>query len=108
MRRGVRSNDHAIPNLAPPSGGTRGRSLSYANAHKRHLGDTPGSTAEPILEPALQSESTGVNDHPNRQRVFIENESTRVDGQSAAGALVFATEPGLLVDRARALASLSR
>ena len=51
---------------------------------------------------------TGVNDHPKRQRVFIENDSTRVDGQSAAGALVFATEPGLLVDRARALASLSR
>jgi hypothetical protein len=49
----------------------------------------------------------GVNAHPIRQRVIVENDSTLVSCQSAAGALAFATEPGFLVDRALALASWS-
>jgi hypothetical protein len=40
-----------------------------------------------------------VNAHPIRQRVIVENDSTLVSCQSAAGALAFATEPGFLVDR---------
>ena len=57
----------------------------------------------------MRSDSPGpaVNALPKRQRVIVENDSTLVSCQSAARALVFATEPGFLVDRALALASWS-
>ena len=51
-----------------------------------------GSTSD-----STQIGETRVNAHPIRQHLRIENDSTVVVGQSAAEALGFATEPGLLV-----------